>query len=78
MVDGWSWVFIAGIVLAAASGVGVAVLAWRSRDTDRALGVLFAVLAVASTINITLIGHRMRMFQEQTDARLTCLEQHGC
>lgn len=71
------WVFVAGLFLIVAALAGIVVTLWpRRRNPQALLGLLFAVIAVVSTINITLVGHRLRVTTEEFDRRFA--EQPDC
>lgn len=63
------WAFVAGLFgIAAALGVVVAV-SWKYRNPSTLIGVAFAVIAVISTVNLTLVAHKVRVTSEETEAR---------
>lgn len=69
------WVFVGGLAATAAALAVISLLSWRRRrDTDALLGMAFAVIAVVSTINLTLVGHRGRVTAEEYGARLDCMQ----
>ena len=65
------WVFVAGLVVVAAAVVVIGLVLWPHRRTPTAvLGFAFAVIAVASTINMTITAHDVRVDRERAVAEL--------
>lgn len=64
------WVFVAGLLIIVVAVAVIGTVSWSNRRNPSALlGFAFAVIAVVSTVNITLVGHRQRINTEETNAR---------
>jgi hypothetical protein len=65
------WVFVGGLAVVLIAVAVIAAVSWPNRrDPKAALGLAFAVIAVVSSINLTIIGHKQRVSLEQIKAEL--------